>query len=249
MNNLNILLVEDNLSYALELEMNLKEMGYNMIKTVDNSAEAFEAIFSEEPDLVLMDINIKGSMTGIQVVQKVHTEKIPFVFITANEDEKTYAEAKAAPGVVGYLVKPFNKITLQSTIQFAMKSLVINDIVPKGQEEWQEDKIIKDAILIKNNNIFYKVPFDEIQYLQSDGNYCFVKTETKRFAVKISLKKAILFLPRAQFIQIQQRYVVPRHSILSIEPGKNEVIIKDGSKLPLGRKFKDSLLKTFNLLQ
>ena len=61
---LSILVVEDEFSFALELEMLVKSIGYQSVVSVDNSAEAIEYIYTEHPDLILMDIEIKGKFSG-----------------------------------------------------------------------------------------------------------------------------------------------------------------------------------------
>ena len=91
---LKILIVEDNISFALELEMILDEIGYQIIATVDNSAEALDIIFSKEPDLILMDIDIKGNLSGTQIGQKIKHLNIPIIFITSFDNKERYEDAR-----------------------------------------------------------------------------------------------------------------------------------------------------------
>ena len=64
---LKILIVEDELSFALELQMLLEELNYNVLKHVDNSDEALKVIYENHPDLIFMDIDIKGDLSGIEI--------------------------------------------------------------------------------------------------------------------------------------------------------------------------------------
>lgn len=70
MQKLRILIVEDDLLLAIETESKLKKMGYEVIGIADNSATAFELIYADAPDVILMDIDIKGKMSGTQIGEK-----------------------------------------------------------------------------------------------------------------------------------------------------------------------------------
>ena len=89
---LDVLVVEDNLSFALELSMMLEDIGYNVIGQVDNAAEALELIFSKMPDIILMDHDIKGEMTGIELGNKIRHLDIPILYITSFGNEEHYEE-------------------------------------------------------------------------------------------------------------------------------------------------------------
>ena len=116
---LDVLIVEDNLSFALELEMLIQEIGYNIVGRVDNSDEALEIILNKQPDFILMDVDIKGNMTGIEIGDKIKHLDIPILFITSFGDDVHYQKAKQTL-MVGYLVKPIDKFTLLTSIQLAM---------------------------------------------------------------------------------------------------------------------------------
>ena len=117
---LKVLIVEDNFSFAIELEMLLEELNYEVISKHDNSATALEAIFSKEPDLILMDINIKGELNGVEIGQKIIGLNIPILYITSFKDEATYREA-AKSNMIGYLVKPIEKYSLRTAVQLAIE--------------------------------------------------------------------------------------------------------------------------------
>ena len=102
---LKILIVEDNLSFALELEMLLDEMGYTDTLRADHSGTALDYIYSQEPDLILMDIDINGNLSGLQLGEKIAHLDIPVLYITALQDAP-YQEASRKSNNIGYPCAP-----------------------------------------------------------------------------------------------------------------------------------------------
>lgn len=110
-----IIVVEDEAITALNLKMDLEDLGYEVPVTVDNGIDAIEKSNEIYPDIVLMDINLKGDMTGIEAAEEIEKIGIPIIFLTANTDDFTTFEAlKTVP--YGYLSKPYSVKDLQLTI-------------------------------------------------------------------------------------------------------------------------------------
>ena len=115
-----ILVVEDESIIALNLKYDLEDLGYDVIEPVDNGTEAIEKSRELFPDLVLMDINLKGNVDGIEAADDISEMGIPIIFLTANTDDFTTFEAlKTIP--YGYLSKPYTIKDLQLTIGMALK--------------------------------------------------------------------------------------------------------------------------------
>jgi signal transduction histidine kinase len=115
-----ILIVEDENIVALDMRMRLEAMGYRVIDVVDTGSLAIERATTLEPDLVLMDIKLKGDQDGIEVAGQLreHAE-IPVIFVTAFTDERTLQRAKHA-SPYGYIVKPFHERELRIAIELAL---------------------------------------------------------------------------------------------------------------------------------
>lgn len=115
-----ILIVEDDYIVAKVIEKSLLELNYRIAGIVGSAEEAVKAAEQEQPDLVLMDINLSGQMDGIEAAGNIHSiQKIPVVFLTASSDKNTFARAlDTAP--YGYILKPFQTNTLATTIQVAL---------------------------------------------------------------------------------------------------------------------------------
>lgn len=115
-----LLIVEDELLIAHNLGRMLKKLKYQVVDIVSSGEAAIQAAIDKQPDLVLMDIIIKGSMNGIEAAQKIQsTCNIPVVYITAYADDETVQQARKT-GAYGFIVKPFKKEQLHGTIQIAL---------------------------------------------------------------------------------------------------------------------------------
>lgn len=115
-----IIVVEDEAITALNLKYDLEDLGYEVPETIDNGPEAIEKCNEIYPDIVLMDINLKGNMTGIEAADEISEIGIPIIFLTANTDDLTAFEAlKTAP--YGYLSKPYSNKDLELTVGMVLR--------------------------------------------------------------------------------------------------------------------------------
>ncbi|MEG5136148.1 MULTISPECIES: hybrid sensor histidine kinase/response regulator [unclassified Microcoleus] len=120
MNPIKILVVEDEVIVAEDIAGRLKKLGYTVTATVASGEEALEKVAEERPDLVLMDIVLKGDMDGITTAEKIRTKvDVPTVFLTAYADEKTLQRAKLT-NPFGYIIKPFQQHDLRVAIEIAL---------------------------------------------------------------------------------------------------------------------------------
>jgi two-component system, response regulator PdtaR len=115
-----ILIVEDDTIIAITIEGRLKQFGYRVVGRASTSKDAILKAVEFEPDLVLMDIHLKGPVDGIETAETIYgVYNIPVVYLTAYSDETTLERAqKTSP--FGYIVKPFSDSTLKTTLQLAL---------------------------------------------------------------------------------------------------------------------------------
>ncbi|MEM1322236.1 MAG: response regulator transcription factor [Bacteroidota bacterium] len=239
-----ILLVEDDLSYALEIEMLIDELGHRLLEVAHNPPTALKVVKRELPNLALVDINLSGAFLGVELAEELSLMGIPIIFITAYNDREIYDKAKHLDPFA-YLIKPFDKITLQSIIESL--SNVIAQTAEKGNLLNSTGRSIHDHFFVKSNSQLFKVFIADIQWIHSEGNYCTIQTRQKKYAIKISLTKIKQQLPEKQFLQIHRGFIIQLSLITNIDISSNEVFI--GQKaLPLGRKYKKQLLDQLNLL-
>ena len=115
------LIVEDEILIAEELKERLSRLGFSVIAAVDSADEGIAIATKERPDLVLMDIRLKGEKDGVQAAKEIRQQvDVPIVYLTAYSDQLTVDRAKATEHD-GFILKPFQRRELQSTIEVAMR--------------------------------------------------------------------------------------------------------------------------------
>lgn len=115
-----VLVVEDERLVARDLQNTLRKLGYQVPRTVASADDAIAAASESCPDLVLMDIRIKGQRDGVDAARILRRRfDVPIVFLTAHADKETVERARATEPF-GYLVKPVNPQALRSTLEVAL---------------------------------------------------------------------------------------------------------------------------------
>jgi DNA-binding response OmpR family regulator len=116
-----VLIVEDETLIAEELREQLSRFGFSVIAAVDTADEGIAIATRERPDLVLMDIRLKGEKDGVQAATEIRRQvDIPIVYVTAYSDRLTVDRARQTEHDA-YVLKPFHRRELQSTIEVAMQ--------------------------------------------------------------------------------------------------------------------------------
>jgi len=160
-----VLIVEDEGIVALSIRETLKKLGYVVTGICATGEDAVQKTGETLPDVVLMDIHLKGDMDGISATEKISSMyDIPVIYLTAYTDDETLNRAmKTRPH--SYLVKPFNERELYSNIEFAIYKHRIKQKTDSDIENFEYAlRTIPDAVIIANlrGNIDYLNPAAEI---------------------------------------------------------------------------------------
>jgi PAS domain S-box-containing protein len=132
-----ILIVEDNYIVMMELQHKLESFGYAVPAVASSGEQAIERAGEIRPDLVLMDIRLKGDMDGIQAAEQILARfDIPVIFLTAYADEDTVQRAKIT-GPFGYLLKPFDDRSLHSAIEIALYRHGMERTLKESEERYR----------------------------------------------------------------------------------------------------------------
>lgn len=143
-----ILIVEDEGIIAMDIRRQLEGFGYQVVATAFSGGQAITLANQHKPDLVMMDIVLKGEMDGIGAAQAiVESLRIPVIFLTAYSDPATLARAKAT-GAYGYLIKPFRPDELHASIEVALYKHQLERKL-KESEQWfgKTLRCISDAVI------------------------------------------------------------------------------------------------------
>jgi PAS domain S-box-containing protein len=132
-----IMIVEDESLVALAIEKSLKNMGYEVPVTVSTGEEAVRKAMEVEPDLILMDIRLKGVIDGVEAAGMIREAfRVPIVYLTAYSEEKTLERAKLTEPF-GYITKPFEERTLQATVEMALYKSTMEGKLWRAKEKLQ----------------------------------------------------------------------------------------------------------------
>lgn len=130
-----ILIVEDEPVIVLDIEESLTVLGYEVVAVADCAEVALAAIDQTHPDLVLMDIQLRGNRTGMEIANDVWQQyHLPVVFLTAHADEATLAQMEAVQ-LFGYIVKPFEIRDLRVAIEVALRRYQAEVAIRKALEQ------------------------------------------------------------------------------------------------------------------
>ena len=117
---LKILIVEDQFIEANNLRLILDRAGYTVVPLAASFVEAMEMLDRHKPDLVLLDIYLEGTLTGVDFAKVLASRKIPFVYLSANSNRKIFLAAKATKPY-GFLVKPFRQRDILAALELALE--------------------------------------------------------------------------------------------------------------------------------
>lgn len=118
-----ILVVEDEAITALDLKFILMDLGYDVVGVVDNGKDAIDSAMELSPDLIILDIKLKGDINGVQVAEEISKFDIPIIFASANTDVVTKEKVLKNSSCVGFIPKPFSEEVIEEYIGNAFKEI------------------------------------------------------------------------------------------------------------------------------
>lgn len=241
---LSIAIIEDDVRFADEIETMIRKMGYRQLSRTDNAAEALELLLIDSPDFVIMNIDIQGRMSGIEIAEKIAHLKIPILFFAASKNEAIYQRAQQI-GAVGYLLKPINEYTLET----ALRSVLLTLSKFKSDTQQYDTLVQQDTIYFKRRNAYEKMRIREIRYISSDGNYTHVHgIHQKEYLASTRLNEFSNMLPRQQFLQIHRSFIVNLEQISSVKISGSHLWVGD-TMLPISRRLKKAVFSKLNMMK
>ncbi len=223
--NKKILIVEDEAYSALQLEILLKKANYSVVGIATSIEQAKNFLLQETPDLVLLDIRLDEMEEGFEIAHFIDSSsKTPYIYISAYSDEETILKLmKTNP--ISYLLKPFNETVLLTNINMVFKKI--------------EQKDSESNIILKEGGKEFRIPLNEILYLNSDGNYTFIHTTFRKYVFKKSLREIIKKTDSNFLIRVHKSFIVNKLSIK--EKTLNKFILTNNHIIPIGRTYRSKL--------
>lgn len=246
-----ILIVEDNVIIADDMQSMLEEIGYEIVDNVIVYEQAVEVLKNQQVDLVLIDIILASDKTGIDLGKHIRENyDIPFIFVTSNSDRATVENAKTVKPN-GYLVKPFEQQDLYTSIEIALSNFIYGKQSSGGRqlnEDINEDvpmsnSILKDSIFVKKQHLYYRIQFGDIQFIKADNVYLEVNTIDKKFLVRSPLKDYLEKLPQNKFYRAHKSYIV---NVDHIDAINSKDIMINNTLIPISKDFKEFIISAMN---
>lgn len=246
----NILVVEDEAIVSKDIQQSLKKLGYNIVGSSATGEKAIDLALEKKPDLVLMDIMLKGDMSGIEAAEKIREKlSIPVIYLTAYADENTLSKAKVTEPY-GYIIKPFKEVDLHTSIEMALyKHSKEREVIKERDFLYSvvENQETEGVIFVKSNSRLVKVKTSNILYVEALKDYVVINLENIKYTIHSTMKDIQKKLPSKEFQRIHRSYIVRLDKIIAIE--QPNVVIEGGKKmLPIGGSYKEELFKRINLV-
>jgi DNA-binding LytR/AlgR family response regulator len=243
-----ILIVEDNVIIADDMQSMLEEIGYEIVDNVIVYEQAEEVLKNNHIDLVLIDIILASDKTGIDLGKHIREKyNIPFIFVTSNSDRATVENAKTVKPN-GYLVKPFEQQDLYTSIEIALSNFDYSEKAANGDVAIPEEgpisnSVLKDSIFVKKQHLYYRIQFEDIQFIKADNVYLEVNTIDKKFLVRSPLKDYLEKLPKTKFYRAHKSYIV---NVDHIDAINSKDIMINNTLIPISKDFKEFIISAMN---
>ena len=235
-NRIKILIVEDEMLIAANIAIQLESLGYEVAGIIPRGEEALKTVQHEKPDLVLMDINLKGELDGIETAIKMQQEDaIPIIYLTANSDDAHFNRAKAT-SPYAFLSKPFKKLDLQRAVELASVRILQESNEPKAGLNSLK---LEDRIFVRQNDLMCKILIADILYLEADRNYCQVFTKDKNYLLVNTLRNMEDKLPADTFQRIHRSYII---NLKQVNEFNHNNITVGNKILPMSKELRPELM-------
>ncbi len=243
---ISVLIVEDEYTIALDIEDRLKQMGFSVVGIASEYDKALLILLNKEPDIALLDINLGGEKSGIDLAELIKEKfDIPVIFLSAYSDDATFNKTQVS-NPMGFIIKPFRDEDLSHGIKIALQRY--KEIKKNKNPILQSNVVIdstNDFVFIKDKGQILSVNKKEILWLEAMDNYTIVHLLKGKHIVNLYLKDVLLKLNSRNFFRIHKSHAVALDKITKIE---DNLIFIDKIYLIISRNYKKDLMDNLNLL-
>ena len=236
MEKIKILIVEDEMIIGANIALQLTNLGYDVLGITPRAEEVLPKIRQTLPDILLLDIYLKGDLDGIELAHIIQKEfKIPIIYLTANADDTHFNRAKTT-NPYAFISKPFKKLDLQHAIELTIlriqeeKKLEVTDL---------DTFVMSDSIFVRSHDKMIKININDILYIEAERNYCKIHCKEKEHLIVSTLKDLEEKLNVKNLMRIHRSFIINMHHIDEIATS-HLVIAKKA--IPVSPELKKQLL-------
>lgn len=234
---IDIMIVEDDMIIAADISMQITKLGYHVCAIMPRGEDALLQIDHQKPDVILMDIGLKGDIDGVETAAEILNKyEIPVIFLTANSDPQTFNRAKATRPFA-FITKPFEAIDLERSLELVISRLDKNGEEAKASEEAH---ILSDRIFVRFKERMIKIYISEILFIEAERAYCTIHTQDKEYLITLPLKSLYEKIDSQHFIRVHRSYVV---NLSKVDEFGDDYLVLAKKKVPISRSHKEEVMK------
>jgi DNA-binding LytR/AlgR family response regulator len=243
-----LLVVEDDMIIAANISLQLTNLGYEVTGIESRGEAVVHHVEANRPDIVLLDINLRGSLDGIDTAHAIQQFwDIPIIYVTANTDAATFDRAKETRPHA-FIVKPIKNVDLQRAIELVISRMEATHLrLPDTAQARSENALVvlSDRIFVRHKDKMVKIVIDDILYLEADRNYCHVFTTDREYLLATTLKAMEDKLSARQFVRVHRSFVV---NLRRVDEVSETHVGLAGKTIPLSHLLRDDLLQRIQMI-
>lgn len=234
-----ILIVEDEMIIGANISLQLTKLGYQVTGILPRGEEVMDHISTDKPDIILLDIQLKGELDGIGTAEILQKEcNIPIIYLTANSDDANFNRAKAT-NPKAFISKPFKKLDLQRAVELTAEG-VMQSSSNGALTDNETPLVLEDRIFVKHKERMVKLLIGDIYYIEAERNYCRIITKEQSFLLVITLKELDEKLPVEHFLRVHRSFVV---NLSQVDEVAVDHVIVAKKAVPVSKSCKEELMK------
>ena len=237
-----VLVVEDDMIVGAHISMVLAEAGYEVVGLIPTGEAALAQIATLPPDLVLMDVQLKGKLDGVETAAQIYAaHQVPVIFLTANTDPATFARAKLT-FPYAFIGKPFQPAALLHAIELVVQRLEETTEPEEAGDVATEPPALPaaDHIFVRDKDRMVKVRLADIRYLEAERNYCRIHTQHRQYLLSVPMKTLEARLGTVHFVRSHRSFVV---NVEAIEGFDESYLYLGDDPIPLGKAYKEEVYR------
>lgn len=246
MDKIHVMIVEDEPIVAQDIEETLQSAGYYVTGIASSGESALDLFRNANPDIVLLDINLKGKMDGIETAGVIKEMRdIPVIFLSGLSDKQTLERAMSVKPDA-YITKPFNETQLQASVHSAIQKYIVrqvnSDEGETAKERGSEHFILNDSIFVKKRGRYHKIKVEGIKWLEVNDYLLTIVTEDGNFPLIFSLGKFVSKLHNPNIVQVHRSYAV---NVAKVESYDKTCVYIGDMQIPVSRNSRQALIELF----
>lgn len=239
---IDIMVVEDDMIIAADISMQLTQLGYNVSAILPKGEDALAQLQHSQPDIILMDVGLKGDLDGVDTAQEILSNyDIPVIFLTANSDPETFRRAKHTRPFA-FITKPFEAIDLERSLELLVSRLE-SEKEEASKDDAQADTdsyILSDRIFIRFKERMVKVFLNDIKYIEAERAYCRIHTTDKEYLITLPLKAFSEKLEAAQFLRVHRSFMV---NLSKVDELAEEYVVIGKKMIPVSKNYREEVAR------